>query len=97
MQLSRLSLASPFTINWHKKRSVLQLHILFLGIFIEPIRGCLVDAGQLRMRDIPIEPLYLERIKHVEEQCMLAARQSARIVSLLQVDRLVSPHCWVSM
>jgi hypothetical protein len=95
IQLSRLSLADPLNMNWHTKRSLLQLHILFLGLFIEPYRSCLVDVGQSRLCDTPIEPGLLQTMKIVEEQCILAARQSARVASLLQIDNLIRSHCWV--
>jgi hypothetical protein len=97
MQLSRLSLADPFTMNWHTKRSLLQLHILFLGLFIEPYLTCLVDIGKSRLGDIPLDSEILETMKLVEEQCVLAARQSARVASLLQIDDLIRAHCWVSV
>jgi hypothetical protein len=97
MQLSRLSLADPLSMNWHTKRSLLQLHILFLGLFIEPYRKCLVDLGKIRLSDTPSEPEDLESMKDIEEQCVLAARQSARVASLLQSDNLIRSHCWVSV
>jgi len=97
MQLSRLSLADPLTMNWHTKRSLLQLHILFLGLFIEPYRTCLVDLGRFRLNKTPMESENLEAMKIVEEQCVLAARQSARVASLLQIDNLIRARCWVSM
>jgi len=97
MQLSQLSLADPLTMNWHTKRSLLQLHILFLGLFIEPYRKCLTDLGRIRLSDTPCEPEDLELMKNIEEQCVLAARQSARVASLLQSDNLIRSHCWVSV
>jgi hypothetical protein len=97
IQLSRLSFADPMTLNWHTKRSLLQLHIIFLGLFIEPYRSCLVDVGQSRLCNTPIEPGLLETVKDVEEQCILAARQSARVASLLQIDNLIRSHCWVTV
>jgi hypothetical protein len=97
MQLSRLSLADPLTIRRHTKRSLLQLHILFLGLLIEPYRNCLVDLGEFRLGNTPIDPEDLDALKYVEEQCVLAARQSARVASLLQIDNLIRSHCWVSM
>jgi hypothetical protein len=97
MQLSRLSLADPFTINRHSKRSLLQLHILFLGLFVEPYRDCLVDLGRFRLGNPPIKSRDLEPLKNVEEQCILAARQSARVASLLQIDESIRSHCWVSV
>jgi len=97
IQLSRVSLANPFMVNWHTKRSLLQLHILFLGLFIEPYRDCLVDLGRFRLSHTPTESQDLEALRTVEEQCILAARQSARVVSLLQLDNLIRSHCWVSV
>jgi hypothetical protein len=97
MQLSRLCLADPLTITWHTKRSLLQLHILFLGLFIEPYRECLVDLGKFRLSNTSIDSEDLDALKHVEEQCVLAARQSARVASLLQTDSLIRSHCWVSV
>ena len=97
MQLSRLSLTSPFTTNLTTKRSLLQTHILFLGIFVEPYRKYLVDLGSFRLSNELVEFDGLEDLEHLEEQCILAARQSARVASLLQIDNLVRAHCWVSM
>jgi hypothetical protein len=97
MQLSRLSLTSPFTTNLTTKRSLLQSHILFLGIFVEPYRKYLVDLGSFRLSNELVEFDGLEDLEHLEEQCILAARQSARVASLLQIDNLVRAHCWVSM
>lgn len=97
MQLSRLSLADPLTMNWHTKRSLLQLHILFLGLFIEPYRDCLVELGRYRLSNTPVEEEDLEALKAIEEQCVQAARQSSRVASLLQIDNLIRSHCWVSV
>ncbi|CAG5180806.1 uncharacterized protein ALTATR162_LOCUS9432 [Alternaria atra] len=97
MQLSRLSLTSPFTTNLTTKRSLLQTHILFLGIFVEPYRKYLVDLGSFRLSNELVEFDGLEDLEHLEEQCILAARQSARVASLLQIDNLVRAHCWVSI
>ncbi|KAF1840741.1 uncharacterized protein K460DRAFT_294507 [Cucurbitaria berberidis CBS 394.84] len=97
MQLSRLSLADPFTMNWDTQRSLLQLHILFLGVFVEPFRTCLVDLGRSRLSNTSIDTNDLGALKHVEEQCVLAARQSARVASLLQTNGLIRSHCWVSI
>jgi len=96
-QLKRLSLADPLAMNWHTKRALLQIHILFLGLFIGPYCNCLVDLGQFRLGRTSIEPGDLETLKQVEEQCVLAARQSARVVSLLQVNNLIRSRCWVSV
>jgi hypothetical protein len=97
IQLSCLSLANPLTIDWHTKQSLLRLHTLFLGLFIEPHRSCLIDIGQPRLCDIPIESGLLQTMKDVEQQCILAARQSARMASLLQIDNLIPSHCWVTV
>ena len=97
MQLSHLSLADPLAIKQHTKRSLLQLHILFLGLFIEPYRDCLVDLGRFRLSNTPVVSEDLDALKHVEEQCVLAARQSARVASLLHTDNLIRSHCWVSV
>ena len=97
MQLSRLSLADPLTIRRDTRRSLLQLHILFLGLFIEPYRSCLLDLGKFRLSDTSFDSEDLNALKHVEEQCVLAARQSARVASLLQTDNLIRSHCWVSV
>jgi hypothetical protein len=88
MQLSRLSLADLLSMKWHLKRSVLQLHILFLGLLIEPYWNGLVNLGRYCLKNnvtlIALEDL--EALKNIEEQCVLAARQSARVASLLQTD-----------
>jgi hypothetical protein len=97
MQLSRLSLANPFAINWHSKRSLLQLHILFLGLFIEPYRNCLLHLAAFRLGGIPNTSEDVETLKNVEEQCVLAARQSSRVASLLQIDSSIRSRCWVSV
>jgi hypothetical protein len=97
MQLSHLSLADPLTVRWHTKRSLLQLHMLFLGLLIEPYRDCLLNLGKFRLSNTPIDSEDLDALKHVEEQCVLAAQQSARVASLLQIDNLIRSHCWVSV
>ncbi|CAG5137409.1 uncharacterized protein ALTATR162_LOCUS93 [Alternaria atra] len=97
MQLSQLNLAKPFTIDSASKRSLLQFHVLFLGVFIEPHRNCLVDLGNFRINNKPLEIENLRDLEHLEELCILAARQSARVASLLQIDNLVRAHCWVSI
>jgi hypothetical protein len=95
MQLNQLSIANPFAVTGHTKRSLLQLHMLFLGLFIEPYRTCLLDIGKYRLGDSSSRPQYVESLKEIEEQCVLAAHQSARVASLLQIDDLVRSHCWV--
>jgi hypothetical protein len=97
MQLSHLSLADPLSMNWHSKRSLLQLHVLFLGLIIEPYRQCLLDIGLFRLNNDSIDVEDLSTLKNVEEQCVLAARQSARVIALLQLDDLIRSRCWVSV
>ena len=99
MQLSSISISDPLTLDWHTKRSLLQLHIIFLGLFIEPYRTCLIDLGSFRIGDTnkSISKEDLEALISIEDQCVSAARQSARVASLLQFDNLVRSHCWVSL
>jgi hypothetical protein len=97
MQLSQLSLADPLAMNWHSKRSILQLHVLFLGLLIEPYRKSLANLGRYRLSNISAALEDLKVLKNLEEQCVLAARQSARVASLLQTNNLIRPHCWVSL
>jgi hypothetical protein len=84
-------------MNRGTKRALLQLHVLFLGLFIEPFRDCLVDLAKFRLGEAPIASENVDATHHVEEQCVLAARQSARVASLLLTDNLIRAHCWVSM
>jgi hypothetical protein len=97
IQLSRLSLADTKAMNWSSKRSLLPLHVLFLGIFTEPFKNCLVDLGRYRLSKVSVDPEDLKILKTVEEQSALAARQSSRVVSLLQIDDLLRSRCWVSV
>jgi hypothetical protein len=97
MQLSRLHLEDSRTINWYTKRSLLQLHMLFLGLFNEPYRAWLVELGQSRLADSSSETEDFEMMKNIERQCISAARQCARVMSLLQVDNLIRSHCWVAL
>ncbi|KAK7177959.1 hypothetical protein PSPO01_15990 [Paraphaeosphaeria sporulosa] len=68
MRHSHISLANPLTLDWHKKRSLLQLHILFLGLFIEPYRICLIELGRVRLGDKLTDREDLEALINVEEQ-----------------------------
>jgi hypothetical protein len=97
LQLRRLSLADPLPSDWHTRRSLFLLHILFLGIFIESHKNCLITLGDFRSGSAPLESGDLESLQYIEEQCVLAARQSARVASLLQADNLIRSHCWISM
>lgn len=97
MQLARLDLSDPLTETGHTKRAVLQLHILFLGLFIEPFKACLVDLGQARLGQSTPSQEDMESMEYVEAQSILAARQSARVASLLQMNRMVRSHCWVTV
>lgn len=95
MQLSRLHHHDSVKMDWSTKRSILQLHMLFLGMFIEPYRSCLIELGKFRLNNTANDAKNLENLNNVEEQCVLAARQSARVVSLMQMDNLIRSHCWV--
>jgi hypothetical protein len=97
MQPSGISLANPLAVKWHTKRSLLQLHILFLGLFTEPYRDCLVELGRCHLSNAPVVLEDFDTLKHVEEQCVLAARQSALVAFLLQIDNLIRSRCWVSV
>ena len=98
MQLSRLSLADPLNMNWSTKRSLLQLHILFLGLLVEPFRDHLIDIARFRLGEAAsTDSKDVGSLIRVEEQCVLAAQQSARVTSLLQMDNLIKSHCWVSV
>jgi hypothetical protein len=95
MQLSRTSLANPSTVGWHTKQSLLQLHILFLGLFTKPYWDCLVKLRRCHLSNALVVLEDFNTLKHVEEQCVLAARQSALVAFLLQIDNLIQSHCWV--
>lgn len=97
VRLSRLSLDDPSSFTWQTKRCLLQLHILFLGLFIEPHRDCLLDLAKYRLGTKTLDQGELNASKAVEEQCVLAARQSARVASLLQTSKLIRSRCWVSV
>jgi hypothetical protein len=97
MQLSWLGLDSQQGIPAPTKRSLLQLHMLFLGFFTEPWRMLLVDLGNFRLSDTSRKPENLEDMQNIEKQCILGAQQCARVAALLQVDNLVRSHCWVAV
>ena len=97
MQLNQLDLADPVAETGHTKRALLQMHILFLGLFIEPFRAALVDLGRTRLGQLTPQPGDMESMEYVEAQSILAARQTARIASLLQTNRWVRSHCWVAV
>jgi hypothetical protein len=97
MQLGWLNRTDSHDIPWYTKRSLLQLHMLFLGLFNEPYRACLAEVGRARLGDNSGELEAQENMKIVENECILAARQCSRVVSLLQTDNLIRSHCWVSM
>ncbi|KAF2673298.1 hypothetical protein BT63DRAFT_152889 [Microthyrium microscopicum] len=96
LRLNRLNEADAETISWHTKRSLLQLHVLFIGLFIEPYRAFLVDLGNSRLNDSS-DHFEDPTLKNFEEQCVSAARQSARASAILQVKNLVRSRCWVSV
>jgi hypothetical protein len=95
MQLSQLNLADPLAETGHTKRALLQLHILFLGLFIEPFRTCLVDIGNMRLGNLTASEQDRDVMEQIERQSIEAARQSSRIVGLLQINQLVRSQCWV--
>jgi hypothetical protein len=68
MQLSRLSLADPLTIDWDSKRSLLQFHILFLGLFIEPYWNCLFGLAAFHLSGTSIKSEDWGTLRIVEEQ-----------------------------
>ncbi|KAF2424432.1 hypothetical protein EJ08DRAFT_700788 [Tothia fuscella] len=97
VQMSRLTLAEPNSITWYTRRSILQLHMLFLGLFSEPYRTCLMDLGKYRLGETSRKAHDVEIMTNIENQCVSSARQSARILSLLQSDNLIRSHCWVAL
>jgi hypothetical protein len=97
MQLSRLNLADPLAQSGQTRRALLQLHILFLGLFVEPFRLCLVDIRNIRLGDKASTSAEVDTMEYVEKQSVLAARQCARVASLLQINQLVRSHCWVAV
>jgi len=67
MRLSRINLAEPRAGGaaegeGYTKRALLQLHTLFLGLFVEPFRTCLVEIGQARLGDNVISPEDIENL-----------------------------------
>jgi hypothetical protein len=97
MQLSRLHLEDSRTITWNTKRSLLQLHMLFLGLFNEPYRTWLVELGKSRLQGSSSDSEDHEVMRNIEKQCVSAAQQCGRVMSLLQVDNLIRSHCWVAL
>jgi hypothetical protein len=97
MQLSRLNQADPQSIPLFTKRRLLHLHMLFLGLFNEPYRACLVNLGKSRSGVPTSQWDDLRILTHIEKQCVSAAQQCARVVSLLQLDNLIRSHCWVAL
>jgi hypothetical protein len=96
-QLNRLRISDSCPMNWHTKRSLLHLHILFLGLFTEPYRNHLVALARFRLGDISFDSEKIQVMQAVEERCVMAARQSARVASLLQIDNLIRSGCWISV
>jgi hypothetical protein len=97
MQLSQVKSMGSSAATEHAKRSLLQLHMLFLCLFIEPYRAILVDLGVSRL-DNGSEVLEKgEKMRPIEQQCILAAQQSARLSTLLVLDDLMVSNCWVSV
>ncbi|KAK7177929.1 hypothetical protein PSPO01_16022 [Paraphaeosphaeria sporulosa] len=86
MQFSRLSRADLLTMERYTLRSALRMHMLFLAMFIEPYKQCLIDLGSFRLGEMPIEDEDLEALRSVEEQSVTAARQSARVAALLHTE-----------
>jgi hypothetical protein len=97
MQISRLNLTDSQDIKMYTKRSLLQLHMLFLGLFNEPYRSCLVDLGKCRLGECTSDPKHLHMMTDLESQCVSTAQQCARLVSLLQIDNLIRSHCWIAL
>jgi hypothetical protein len=97
MQLNWLTLRDQDTVPWYTKRSLLQVHMLFLGLFTEPYRMLLVDLGRSRLSDSSGALENPALMEEIEKQCILGARQCARVASLLQVDDLIRSHCWVAV
>jgi hypothetical protein len=97
MQMKYLQLRDAEGIAKHTRRSLLQLHTLFLGLFTEPHRLLLVDVGTSRLEDGKSGPASHDDVAEFEKQSMLAARQGARVVSLLHFDNMIRAHCWVSI
>ncbi|CAI6237711.1 unnamed protein product [Periconia digitata] len=94
MQLSHICLDDPTVSDFQTKHMLLQFHILFLSLVIEPYRKCMRVLGKVRMGNIPIGTADLEALTSVEDYCVVSARQSARVASLVQFDNLVHAHSW---
>jgi hypothetical protein len=73
MQPSGIIPANPLAVKWHTKWSLLQLHILFLELCTEPYWDSLVDLGRFGFNNAPVVMEDFDTLKHVEEQCVLAA------------------------
>ena len=80
MQLSQLSLANPLAMNWHSKRSLLQLHTLFLGLLIEPYRYGLINLGRYRLNNNGATMALhdLEALENVEKEKVEAVERKER-------------------
>jgi hypothetical protein len=97
IQLSQLNLADPLAQTGYTRRTLLQLHTLFLGLFFEPFRACLAELANIRLGNIAAKREDIAGMEYIEAQSVLAARQSARVASLLQLNQLLRSHCWVTV
>lgn len=62
---------------------------------MEPYRKCTFVLSQFGLGDILLSAEDLEALTSVEDLCVLAARQSSRVASLVQFDNLVQPRSWI--
>jgi hypothetical protein len=94
MHLNQLNGHKSANFPYHMKRSLLQMHFLFLVQLIEPRRDLLISLAESRLQR-PGQHFGNEDDIEDERQCISAAQQGARTVSILQFDNMIRPRCWV--
>jgi hypothetical protein len=56
-----------------------------------------MDIGRVRLGTFVATGEDIKSLEYIETQAVLAARQSARVASLLQVNQMLRSHCWVAV
>ncbi|KAF2841802.1 hypothetical protein M501DRAFT_1013192 [Patellaria atrata CBS 101060] len=107
MQLSRQTSAGGSGFSAHDDRSILFVHLLYLGAVVLLYRNLIVvrpQDGVEGFENIDGINEYSESLKsHLSDEdvqrysglCMLAAQQMGRILSLLNIGGAMSRSCWI--
>jgi hypothetical protein len=96
MHLAALTNDSLNYLSGIQHRSLLLVHLLYLGAVTLLHRRLLVHVAEMRLLGSGLVPL-TDEIKGYHDYCLLTSQQAARVAKIIMEDGTLPKQCWVAV